>query len=69
MTNKIRQFRDELGMLQEELSIEVGITRPYLSNIETGNKKPSVFLALKIAKVLNKNVEDLFFIESVHHGE
>lgn len=69
MTNKVRQFRDELGMSQEELSMQVGITRPYLSNIETGNKKPSVFLALKIAKVLNKNVEDLFFIDSVHQGE
>ncbi|MEB7805401.1 helix-turn-helix transcriptional regulator [Mammaliicoccus fleurettii] len=38
----------------------VPINRSYFSNIMTGRAKPSEMMALKIAKVLNCNVDEIF---------
>ncbi len=35
----IRQRRDQLGFTQDKLALEAGISKPYLSNIETGKPK------------------------------
>jgi repressor LexA len=35
----IRQHREQLGMTQDVLAAKVGISKPYLSNIETGRAK------------------------------
>ncbi|MGG3115253.1 helix-turn-helix transcriptional regulator [Bacillus paranthracis] len=58
--NKIPKLRREKKITQEELSSKVGITRAYLSNIENGKHKPSLDVALKIAKALNTTVEKIF---------
>lgn len=38
----------------------VPINRSYFSNIMTGRAKPSEMMALKIAKVLNCDVDEIF---------
>ncbi|WP_077621523.1 helix-turn-helix transcriptional regulator [Sediminibacillus massiliensis] len=52
--------RKKLGLSQEDLASKVGISRGYLSNVEAGKFGPSLKIASRIAKVLNKSVEDLF---------
>jgi putative transcriptional regulator len=41
----------------------VGLTRASYTNIEKGHKNPSVVTALRIAKVLNRPMEELFVDE------
>lgn len=60
MDNKIAEFRKRLGMSQEDLAQLVGVSRPYLSDIENRKYSPSGPLLLKIAKALGENVETVF---------
>jgi len=52
-------------MTQEELAKKVGVSRQTTIAIEKGRYTPSVYLALKISKVLNKKVEEIFELEGL----
>ena len=61
METKIRQFRQEKGMTQQELAESVGVTRQTINALENARYNPSLLLAYKITKVLGKNsIEDVF---------
>jgi putative transcriptional regulator len=50
-------------MTQQELAEKVSVTRQTIIAIEKGKFNPSVKLALLIAEVFQKQVEDIFFLE------
>ena len=58
--NHLKELRAAKGLNQQELGTLVGASRQTISLIERGDYNPSVTLALKIAKILNATVEDLF---------
>jgi len=61
--NHIRRCRFDAGqMSQEELAYHVGVTRQTIYSIEKGKFVPSTLLALKIARLFGKCLEDVFFI-------
>lgn len=60
MRDSIRARRRELKLTQAELAKEVNVSRQTIIAIEGGDYAPSVFLALDIARVLDRTVEDLF---------
>lgn len=41
MNNRIRKIRKSLGMTQEEFSNALGLSRNFISQIESGTKNPS----------------------------
>lgn len=57
----IKEKREELGMSQKELAEKSGITQSFLCDIEQGRSKPSIDVAIKLAKVLK--VKDIKFFE------
>lgn len=61
MRNKIRAFREESHMTQEELAKVSGVSRTVLSQLEN-NSRPVVTseTMLKISKALNKTLEEIF---------
>lgn len=62
--NNLRQHRLMAGeMTQQELASQVGVTRQTIFSIEKGRYNPSVGLALRLARVFDLKVEDLFEIE------
>lgn len=62
-TNEIRRLRFESGeMTQEELAQKVGVTRQTIIALEAGKYLPSLLLAVKIARVFGKAVEEVFLI-------
>ena len=63
MKNRIRVERAELRITQQHLADVVGVSRPTINAIETGKFVPSTVLALKIAQVFNKSVEQVFQLE------
>lgn len=65
VSNKVRQFRSAHKMTQDELAEKVDATRQTIISIEKGNYVPSVLLALRLAEVLNKKVEDIFSYEKI----
>ncbi len=56
----ISRRRKELGLSQEDLCAEIGLSRQALSAIERGTEQPKVGLALRIARALGISVEELF---------
>ncbi len=64
INNIIRKTRREQGLTQAELARRVGITRPYLSDIENGKRQVRGELMIRIAITLGKSVEDIFLISS-----
>ena len=61
METKIRQFRQMLGMTQQELADAVGVTRQTVNALENARYNPSLLLAYKITKILGKDyIEDVF---------
>lgn len=63
MTNTIRIERAIRNLTQAELSQLTGVSRQTINTIESNKYVPSTVLALKIARVFNKPVEELFHLE------
>ncbi len=60
---KIHELRRERDMQQAELAELVGVRRETIGKLENGKYNPSLKLAMDIAKVFNKTVEEIFFFE------
>jgi putative transcriptional regulator len=60
--NHLRRLRFEHGeMTQETLARHVGITRQTVIAIEAGRYAPSLELAMRLARVFERGVDDVFF--------
>ena len=60
LLNNLEELRKAAGLTQQELSESAEVSIKSINAIENGVYVPSTVLALKIAKTLNCNVEDLF---------
>lgn len=56
----VREQRRICGITQADLASAVGVSRQTVISIERGEHAPSVYLALRIARVLGESVEALF---------
>ncbi|MDI3309513.1 MAG: helix-turn-helix transcriptional regulator [Acetobacteraceae bacterium] len=52
-------WRRRRGLTQAALAATVGITQPYLAQIETGKRSGDVRLYARLAKALRLRIEDL----------
>jgi len=61
MKTHIEERRKKLGLTQEELANNVGVTRQTIISLEQGRYNPSLQLAYDISKTLKaKKIEELF---------
>ena len=58
--NQLKEYRSKLGINQTDLGKMAGVSR---QTIERGDYSPSVTLALKLAKICEVKVEDIFQYE------
>lgn len=63
MTNNIRVERAIKHMTQQQLAEAVQVSRQTINAIEQGKYVPSTVLALKIASVFEKKLEEIFQLE------
>ena len=63
MTNNIRVERAIKRITQQQLAELLQVSRQTINAIEQGKYVPSTVLALKIAKVFEKPLEDIFQLE------
>ena len=63
MKNSIRVYRAERRMTQQQLADAVGVSRQTVNAIESGRFIPSTVLALKVARLFGKPVEEVFLLE------
>jgi len=60
---KLKIARVEKGLSQQELANLVGVTRQTIGLIEKGKYNPTLNLCIRIVKILNKTLNDLFWEE------
>ena len=63
MKNRLKVARAEMDLTQGELAERIGVTRQAVNSIELGRYVPSTLLALKMARLFGKPVEELFMLE------
>jgi len=63
LSNRIRVFRAEHRMSQNDLAEAIGVTRKTINTIEVGRFVPSTIIALKIARYFNAPVEEIFSLK------
>jgi putative transcriptional regulator len=63
MKNRIRIERAILDITQAELAEKIDVSRQTINAIESNKYVPSTVLALKIAGVFGKSVEEVFELE------
>ena len=63
MKNNIKQLRKKAGLRQEDMAMQLGVSRQTIIAIENDKYNPTLELAMKIAILLNLKVEDIFFLD------
>ncbi len=53
---------EQNNMTQQELADKVGVIKRTIQLIESNKSLPSILLAIKIAKVFGKNVDEIFIL-------
>ena len=57
---RIRYLREQKKMTLEDLSFDAGINKNYLSDLERGNRNPTIKIVSRIAEALGITLEELF---------
>jgi len=65
MKNKIKILRKELGLRQEDVANQLGVTRQTIIAIENDKYNPTLELAMKLARLLNTPVEEIFHLDEI----
>lgn len=63
LKNKLKDFRESLGLTQEQLGQLVGVSRQAINSIETEKYEPSIWLAYDISKIFHCSIEEVFLFE------
>jgi len=59
LAERIKKFREDLNLSQEELASKLGLLRPSISQIESGQRGISSIELVKLAKIFEISVDDL----------
>jgi putative transcriptional regulator len=63
LRTRLRVARAEQDLSQEQLAKAARVSRQTISSIETGQYCPSTLLALRLARILARPFEELFWLE------
>ena len=63
MKNNLKDLRANKNWSQNDLALELGVSRQTINAIETGKYDPSLPLAFKISKLFAKSIHEIFIDE------
>jgi DNA-binding XRE family transcriptional regulator len=62
--NPMRVWREYRGLTQRQVAEQAGISKPYLSQLESGQRNGTTEVLAAIAKALNVSLDDLIMSEA-----
>ena len=68
VARNLRRLRVLRGISQENLAVDAGIDRTYVSRLERGMENPSVAVLERLAKALHAEISDFFEASKVAKG-
>ena len=60
MRQKLFEARKSANLTHEDMAEKLGISRAHYTHIELGSRNPSLEIAMKIAKLLTKSLDEIF---------
>lgn len=63
LKTRMYEFRKAMNIQQAELADMVGVRRETIGKLENGKYNPSLKLAMDVAKVFGKTVEEVFIFD------
>lgn len=63
LKNRLKDYRSARSLTQADLAVMAQVSRKTINTIENEVFIPSTLLALRLARVLEAKVEDLFYLE------
>lgn len=63
MKNHLESLRSQKGWTQQELADRVEVSRQTIISLENGRYNPSILLAFRLARLFEKNIEEIFEYE------
>ena len=70
MKTRIKYLRQEIGITQKDFAEKVGVSRQTINALENGKYNPSLLVAYKITKLLNKeHIDEVFILEDEKKDE
>lgn len=63
MQTRIKEYRNRVGLTQDDLARRVGVRRETIVFLEQGKYNPSLKLAHDVAVTLHAGIDDLFIFE------
>ena len=63
LKTRMHEYRKTMNLQQTELAEMVGVRRETIGKLENGKYNPSLKLAMDIARVFGKTVEEVFAFE------
>ena len=57
-----KQLRKQTGLRQEGMARELGVSRQTIIAVENGKYNPTLELTMKIARLLELHVDEIFFL-------
>lgn len=61
----MKEYREEKNLTQEQMANLIGLSQETVSQYENGTRTPNVITAKKIAKVLEKPLDSIFFGKNI----
>jgi len=68
VARNLRRLRVQIGVSQEDLAVDAGIDRTYVSRIERSLENPSVAVLERLAAALKSDIRELFDPVAVGRG-
>jgi len=63
MKNNIKQLRKDKGLRQEDMAVLLNVSRQTIIAIENNKYNPTLELAMRMARLLDMTIEELFILE------
>ena len=63
MNNRLEEIRKGRSITQEQLELDLEVSRQTISSLEKGRYNPSILLAFRIARYFDMAIEDIFIYE------
>lgn len=60
---KLKQYRQQKGLTQEQLALQVGVRRETIMRLEKAQYNPSLKLAIDISRAVETPIEELFIFD------
>jgi transcriptional regulator with XRE-family HTH domain len=64
----LRKIRVQQELSQENLAVDAGIDRTYVSRLERGMENPTVAVLQRLAEALDTQIEKFFVIPATHES-